>query len=470
MRSYMKLGTAKLHAAPALQRLERTLANGARSQPPTLLELQAIRGKQSLKLAIYLMDGQARKLQVDAASTAREAVQQLCDGLGLSDSFGFGLVLSLHEKLMPLGAGREHVLDAISCCEQRQVDAPWKLYLRKELFGAWYDPSLDARATHLIYKQIVNGLKCGEYRCRSEKDIAMVCALACYIEHGAGSVSNLNDTQLTEYVPRDLLAPGERAVHNWSRLIAATYERSAYVKKGTETQSQQRAKEDICLFAHLSWPMRHSRLYEVLRLTGPKLQSDDLMLAVNATGLALIDETEQVLASCTYAELLTVESKEQDQLHVCTAQQENFTFQCSEALDAAELINYMLSNLQQRSSYCLAIETTQPEVEELLPLAVGDLVELEPGVSGAQLMADDPRRLWRGTVNGQTGDFVAGNVRILATLTKPSVQLQQMFKERARGRVDVAPTPTLSAPRVPPRRRQHSLAQFAEQQFRQSLE
>lgn len=466
----MKLGTAKLHATPALQHLERTLANGARSQPPTLLELQATRSKQPLKLAIYLMDGQARKLQVDAASTAREAVQQLCDGLGLNDCFGFGLVLSLHEKVMPLGAGREHVLDAISCCEQRQVDAPWKLYLRKELFGAWYDPSMDAKATHLIYKQIVRGLKCCEYRCRSEKDIAMVCALACYIEHGAGPVSGLSESQLTEYVPEDLLAPGERAVHNWSRLIGATYERSAYVKKGTDAQSQQRAKEDICLFAHLSWPMRHSRLYEVLRLTGPKLQSDDLMLAVNSTGLALIDETEQVLASCTYAELLTVESKENDQLHVCTVQQENFTFQCSEALDAVELINYMINNLQQRSSYAVAIETTEQQLEELLPLLPGDLVQLEAGVTGAQLMADDPRRLWRGTANGQTGDFVAGNVRMLATLSKPSAQLQQMFKERAGGVVPAEPATPLAAPRVPPRRRQHSLAQFAEQQFRESLE
>ncbi|EDW71197.1 myosin-VIIa [Drosophila virilis] len=470
LRSYMKVGTAKLQAAPCLQHLERTLVNGARSQPPSLLELQAIRSRQPLKLAIYLMDGEARKLQVDAASTAREVVQQLCDGLGLSDSFGFGLVLSLHERLIPLGAGREHVLDVIASCEQRQADAPWKLYLRKELFGAWYDPALDPQATHLIYKQILSGLKCGEYRCRSEKDIAMICALTTYIEHGAQPVAKLSESQLTAFVPQDLLAPGERAVHNWSRLIAATYKNCAYVKKGQDGMSQQRAKEDICLFAHLSWPMRHSRLYEVLRVSGPKLQSDDLVLAVNATGLSLIDETEQVLASCSYAELLKVHYRANDQMHVLTAQQENFVLQSSEALDAVELIDFMLVNLQQRSSYGVAIYNTQSqsEVDDLLAMRAGDLVQFEAGVTGDQLMTKDPRCSWRGCANGHWGQFVAANVRILATLSKPSAQLQQIFKEHTRR--DSVEQSEAKGPTAASLRRHHSLAQLAEMQFRERLE
>ncbi|ALC40097.1 CG15831 [Drosophila busckii] len=462
LRSFMKLGTAKLHAGASQHNLERTLANGARTQPPTMLELRAIRSREPLKVAIQLMDGQVRKVQLDAASTARETVQQVCDSLGLSDGFGFGLVLSLHEKLLPLGAGREHVLDAIASCEQRQLDAPWKLYLRKELFGAWYDPALDAQATHLIYKQIVAGLRCGEYRCRSEKDIAMVCALACYIEHGASDASQLSEADLTAYVPQDLLAPGERAVQVWSRLIAATYERSSYVKQGVAAERQQRAEQDICLFAHLSWPMRHSRLFEVLRLSGPKLQSDELMLAVNATGLALIDETEQVLASCSYAELLKVELAASDRLLVLTAQQENFVLQCSEALDALELIDFMLVNLKQRSSFAVAIESQQAE---LLCFDVGDLVQLEPGVSGAQLMAAEPQSIWRGCVNGLWGEFSTARVRLLATLTMPSLELQQVFKEHsAVGGVKPA---NLATAAEAPRNRQHSLALLSEMLYRE---
>lgn len=35
-----------------------------------------------------------------------------------------------------------------------------------------------------IYFQICRGLYYGEYRCRSEKDVAMICALQYYAEHG----------------------------------------------------------------------------------------------------------------------------------------------------------------------------------------------------------------------------------------------------------------------------------------------
>ncbi|KAH8271071.1 hypothetical protein KR018_006777, partial [Drosophila ironensis] len=469
LRSFMKQGTAQLHATPSLQRLERTLVNGVRSQPPSLFELQAIRVRSPLKLDIHLMDGQQRRLQVDAASTAREAVHQLCQGLGLTDTFGFGLVVSLNGKLFPLGAGQEHILDAISECEQRQVDAPWKIYLRKEIFASWYDPCVDPKATQLIYKQILNGLKCGEYRCRSEKDIAMVCALACFIEHGPGDIGRLSASDITAFVPSDLLAPGERAIANWSRLISATYEKSSYVREDQrelQVAAQQRAKEDICLFAHLSWPMRHSRLFEVVRKEGPKLQSDDLMLGINSTGLFLIDETEQVLASCSFAELLKVRTEANDELHVLTFQQVNFVLQCSTALDASEMINYMLDNLRQRSSFAIALDNSSPEIDEdLLALAPGDLVEFEAGVTGANVLGGNAQDCFRGCCNGQWGQFAAGNVRVLATLTRPSAKLLEIFKE---GQFEEPPKPTPRA--MHSRRRQHNISQLAENQFREQMD
>lgn len=465
----MKQGTAQLQATPSLQRLERTLVNGPRCQPPSLFELHAIRGRHPLRLDIHLMDGQQRRLQVDAASTAREAVNQLCQGMGLTDTFGFGLVMSLNGKLMPLGAGQEHVLDAISECEQRQLDAPWKLYIRKEMFATWYDPSMDPKATQLIYKQILNGLKCGEYRCRSEKDIAMVCALACFVEYGPGEILRLKPSEITAFVPSDLLAPGERAIENWSRLIAATYEKSSYVKEEQNDlllEAQKRAKEDICLFAHLSWPMRHSRLFEVVRKEGPKLQSDELMLGINSAGLFLIDETEQVLASCCFSEVLKVHVESDDKLHVMTFQHVNFVLQCSSAQDANEVINYMLDNLRQRSSYGVALDpVVEGDLEDCLVLNPGDLIEFEAGVTGAQLMAGNAQDCYRGCVNGQWGQFLAGNVRVLATLTKPSEKLQDILRE---GRFQEPPKPTPRANYS--RRRQHNISQLAESHFREPLE
>lgn len=43
----------------------------------------------------------------------------------------------------------------------------------------------------LFILQITRGLNFGEYRCRTEKDIAMICALEYYVEQGANMDSNV---------------------------------------------------------------------------------------------------------------------------------------------------------------------------------------------------------------------------------------------------------------------------------------
>ena len=68
-------------------------------------------------------------------------------------------------------------------------------------------------------------------------------------------------------------------------------------------------KEDVVNFARFKWPLLFSRFYEAVRTSGPKLPTDQLIIAVNWTGVYVVDDQEQVLLELSFPEITTVSSQ-----------------------------------------------------------------------------------------------------------------------------------------------------------------
>ncbi len=67
-----------------------------------------------------------------------------------------------------------------------------------------------------------------------------------------------------------------------------------------------KVKEDILNNAKYKWPLLFSRFYEAYRFSGPTLPKNDVIIAVNWTGVYVVDDQEQVLLEFSFPEITSV--------------------------------------------------------------------------------------------------------------------------------------------------------------------
>lgn len=297
LREFIRNGP-ELYAPYCEGRLDRTLQNGARKQPPSYMELRASKNKEPIMTTISFMNETSIELEIDSATTSEEICIAMAKAINLKDILGFSLFITISNKVMSLGCERDFIFDAISNCEQfaKEQGIPektikWQLYIQKEMFIPWHNASDDPIATELIFHQIKKGIHFGDYTCTSQKDLAMISALYYYAEFGGTYSQQKMLQKLPEYLPQAIYKP--ETASQWEKLIETAFVRCRCKR---ENLPQIAAKEDIVYFAKITWTLKFSRFFEVLKIEdGIDSTENVFILAMNWTGVYLIDNQEQVL-------------------------------------------------------------------------------------------------------------------------------------------------------------------------------
>ncbi|KAL9964836.1 hypothetical protein ACROYT_G028531 [Oculina patagonica] len=422
------------------ERLRRTQQNGCRHQPPSWLELQATKSKKPLMLPITFMDGTTKTLLADSATTAKELCSQLADKISLTDQFGFSLYIALFDKVSSLGSGSDHVMDAISQCEQyakekgaKEMNAPWRLFFRKEIFSPWHDPIVDQIGTNLIYQQVVRGVKFGEYRCDKDEDLADVAAKQYYVEYGKEMLPDRLLNLLPSYLPESQLQGGRVGLEKWAHLVMNSHKKGYYT---AEKINPQKVKEDIVNYARYKWPLLFSRFYEAYQFSGPSLPKNDVIVAVNWTGVYVVDDQEHVLLDLQFPEITTVTSvrtmkSESSSFTLTTVKGDEYTFTSANSDDIQELVQFFLEGLRKRSKYVVAMVDYQSPAESssFLSFKKGDLIVLESDTGETVLNSGWCYGICERT--SKKGDFPAECVYVLPTIAKPSSDTLALFTDQS---------------------------------------
>uniref|UniRef100_G1KEG2 Myosin VIIB n=1 Tax=Anolis carolinensis TaxID=28377 RepID=G1KEG2_ANOCA len=447
LQNFMRSGPS-LNALYCQERLRRTLMNGTRSEPPSWLELQAALRKKPIVLSVTLMNGNSITVLADSASTAKEICQMVADKMQLKDTFGFSLYIALYDKYSSLGSGREHIMDAISQCEQQQREkggherhTPWRFYFRKEIFTPWHNSKEDPVSTELIYHQIIRGIRYGEYRCEKEEDLVEIGAKYCYVQVGESIQNELVLKILQECIPSkaaEVQIP-RKALYTQDRL------------------SPQSVKEQVVDFARFQWPLLFSRFFEVTKFSGPSLPKNNFIVAVYCKGICFLDDSEKRLLDLSFPEITGIHTTELGNADywellvstssagpssnssylnwaiktfgqsctLTTLRAEEFVLTSVNSVVIADLIVKFLDELKKRSQYAVAIIENKPQDDPtILAFKKGDLLILTQDKSQGETQD------WIYAQNERTDKFGLVSreaIYVIPTVTKPSSQILSLL-------------------------------------------
>ena len=132
----------------------------------------------------------------------------------------------------------------------------------------------------------------------------MIAAQQYFIDYGQDMNVERLQSLLQSYIPDHCLT-STKAQNYWTQGVAAAFRKSYFVR---DRVPPLRVKEDIVNYAKYKWPLLFSRFYEAYKFAGPSLPKNDVIIAVNWTGVYVVDDQEQVLLELSFPEITAVSS------------------------------------------------------------------------------------------------------------------------------------------------------------------
>ncbi|XP_059806638.1 unconventional myosin-VIIa-like isoform X1 [Hypanus sabinus] len=432
LRNFLRAGPVG-YAPFCEERLWRTAVNGVRTEPPSYLELEASKTKQPMKVTVTLMSARSYSICIDSATTASELCKTLASKIGLTDSFGFSIYIAMYQKVSSLGSGADHIMDAISQCEQyvkrqggQERHAAWHLLFRKEIFTPWHNCSEDPASTDLIYQQILRGIRFGEYLFEKEEELVEIAAKYYYTRFGVDTEAEKGLEVVRTCISTKLLR--SRPPEEWSQQITASVKRLF----STEKPDPFSLKAQLVDLVRMKWPLLFSRFFEAAKFSGPTHIPSKLVVAVNWLGLSLVDKSERVLWKRSFPEITGVNTNRASKLFgqsvtVSTLQGEEYTLTSGHAADIADLLMMFLNGLKVRSEYAVALLNSPKQDDPIfLKFEKGDLIKLLKTEENTQVQDYG----WIQGLNertGQTGSISLASVYVIPILKKPSKDVMDLI-------------------------------------------
>lgn len=119
---------------------------------------------------------------------------------------------------------------------------------------------------------------------------------------------------------------------------------------------------------HFAWVINcFNGGFLLLRNSGPNLPKNDVIIAVNWTGVYVVDDQEQVLLELSFPEITSVSSQKTNKVFtqtfsLSTVRGEEFTFQSPNAEDIRDLVVYFLEGLKKRCGVTIPISWHSAEL------------------------------------------------------------------------------------------------------------